>query len=268
MDGEGKKPDGRKNNGRKKGTTVNKIKGKIAPKKDNFGSALVKTNKYQSQTIEEFLKVRDGETFEQWSRRTESRRIHGISKNNNISIAKRGIVEIKPDKLKGMDRTLQLKVLNRFIERPYDYLENYAFILRWASVRYGISKDDIEIAFYFYNKGMFTDSEFNRVCLMLGTVRGVWARFIRNQYVVQSFIITKDDIVKEFEYYQFTNEFLRLLRAVYGALSKINKLTLTARTSSNYKRNVVSPELNEFLEQLNREIIEVDTNKLTPHFKQ
>jgi len=69
------------------------------------------------------------------------------------------------------------------------------------------------------------------------------------------------------EYYQLTAEFSRLLLAVYGGLSKVNKLTLTIRSSAQYKRNVVHKELNDFLEQLNREVDETIKGELTPHFK-
>jgi hypothetical protein len=251
------KKDGRSNNGKRLGSK-NKLQGEIAPKKDRFGSVLAKTSNYQSQTLELFLKRRQGESFEQWNKRTESRRIHGVNKKTHLKIAQKGKVVVKPQVLKGMKRELQLTVVNRFIERPYDYLENYAFVMRWASVRYGISKDDIEIAFFFYNKGMFTKDEFNRVCVQLGTVRGVWSRFVKKPYITKSILVMEDKMVREFEYYQLTSEFLRLLNAIYGALSKVNKLTLTARTSADYKRVVVSPELNEFLTQLNREVDEVN----------
>ena len=216
--------------------------------------------------MEEFLKRREGESFEQWNKRTEKRRIHGVSKKNNITIAKKGKIHISPEKLKGMDRDIQIRIHNRFIERPYNYLENYAFVMRWASVRYGISKDDIEIAFFFYNKGAFSSDEFNRVCVQLGTVRGVWSRWVKKPYVTPLSIVTQESILKETEYYQLTSEFLRLLRAVYGAISKVNKLTLTIRSSASYKRDVVCPELNEFLEQLNREVDQVNNGELKPNF--
>jgi len=51
--------DGRKNNGRRAGTTKNKIQGKIAEKKDNFGSAKEKRNRFQ--TDKQFLKSMDGQ---------------------------------------------------------------------------------------------------------------------------------------------------------------------------------------------------------------
>jgi hypothetical protein len=58
-----------------------------------------------------------------------------------------------------------------------------------------------------------------------------------------------------------------LLLMVYGALSKVNKVTLTIRSSAQYKRNVVHKELNDFLEQLNREVDETIKGELIPHFE-
>jgi len=259
--------DGRKNNGRRAGTTKNKIQGKIAEKKDNFGSAKEKRNRFQTESMEEFLKIREGETFEQWNKRTSEKRLHGVNKKNNLSIAKNGKVVVDRERLTGMAKEKQVRIRHKFIERPYDFLENYAFIMRWASIRYNISKDDIEIAFFFYGKGMFTRDEFTRVCVQLGTVRGVWARFVSKPYITPAVLVTKDNVVKEMEYYQLTAEFSRLLLAVYGGLSKVNKLTLTIRSSAQYKRNVVHKELNDFLEQLNREVDETIKGELTPYFE-
>ena len=259
--------DKRKYNGRKAGTTKNKIQGAFAEKKDAFGSAKEKKNKFQTESMEEFLKIRPGETFEQWEKRTSKKRIHGVTKNNNLSIAKNGKVVIDRERLTGMAKENQVRIRHKFIERPYDFLENYAFIMRWASIRYGISKDDIEIAFFFYGKGMFTKEEFTRVCVQLGTVKGVWTRFINKPYITAAVLVTKDDVVKEMEYYQFTAEFSRLLLAVYGGLSKVNKLTLTIRSSAQYKRNVVHKELNDFLEQLNREVDQTIKGEVTPYLK-
>lgn len=261
------KEDKRKYNGRFAGTTKNKIQGKIAEKKDNFGSAKQKKNRFQTESMEEFLKIKPGETFEQWEKRTSKKRIHGVTKSNNLSIAKNGKVVIDRERLTGMAKEKQIRIRHKFIERPYDFLENYAFIMRWASIRYGISKDDIEIAFFFYGKGMFTKEEFTRVCVQLGTVKGVWTRFVNKPYITAAVLVTKDDVVKEMEYYQFTAEFSRLLLAVYGGLSKVNKLTLTIRSSAQYKRNVVHKELNDFLEQLNREVDQTIKGELTPYLK-
>jgi len=261
------KEDRRKFNGRKAGTTKNKIQGSFAEKKDNFGSAKEKRNKFQTQSMEEFLKIREGETFEQWNKRTSEKRLHGVNKKNNLSIAKNGKVVVDRERLKGMAKEQQVRIRHKFIERPYDFLENYAFILRWASIRYNILKDDIEIAFFFYGKGMFTKDEFTRVCVQLGTVRGVWSRFINKPYITPAVLVTKDNVVKEMEYYQLTAEMSRLLLAVYGGLSKVNKLTLTIRSSAQYKRNVVHKELNDFLEQLNREVDETIKGELIPYFE-
>jgi len=261
------KEDKRKFNGRKPGSK-NKVKGQIVGEVKKFASEKVNRDKYQSQTLEEFLQRREGETFEQWNKRTAKKRIHGVNKDNKIKVAARGKIYVEAEKLKGMNKEVQIRIRSKFTERPYDFLENYAFIMRWASIRYGIAKEDIEIAFFFYNKGAFSQEEFNRVCIQLGTVRGLWSRWIKKPYITQGIIVTQENIVKEMGYYQLTAEFLRLLRSIYEALSKVNKLTLTIRSSANYKRNVVPHELNEFLQSLNRDIDDVINGKLKPHFKQ
>ena len=96
------KEDKRKFNGRKPGSK-NKVKGKIVGEVKKFASEKVNLDKYQSQNLENFLQRREGETFEEWNKRTSKKRIHGIAKDNKIKIAKSGKIHIEPLKLKGMD---------------------------------------------------------------------------------------------------------------------------------------------------------------------
>ena len=260
--------DKRKYNGRKSGTTKNKVSGEIVKKERKVGSIAKAKNTYQSETMEEFLKVRQGETLEQWKKRTERRRLVGQVKDSKISIAKNGKMEIKKDVLTGMDKEIQIKILARFRERPFDYLKNYAYIMRWASTRYNVFKDDIEILFVLYDEGPFTRSEFDRICIRLGTVRGVFSRFIKKGYISQYSLVTKDNEVKQFDYYQLTSEVLRMLKATYEAISKVNKMTLTIRSSAEYKRNAPPKALEEYLTQLNNEVDQVNNGLLKPHFKE
>lgn len=109
--------DGRKNNGRRAGTTKNKIQGKIAEKKDNFGSAKEKRNRFQTESMEEFLKIRPGETFDQWNKRTSEKRLHGVNKKNNLKIAKNGKVVIDRERLTGMAKEKQVRIRHKFIEQ-------------------------------------------------------------------------------------------------------------------------------------------------------
>lgn len=260
--------DKRKYNGRKSGTTKNKVQGEIVKKEFKVGSVKKRKNTYQSETMEEFLKVRPGETLKEWEKRTEKRRLVGQVKDNKISVAKNGKLEVRKEVLTGMDKELQIKVLNRFREKPYDYLKNYAYIMRWASTRYGVFKDDIEIGFIFYDQGAFTRNEFERACIRLGTVRGVFSRFLKKGYLSQYSLVSKEGLVTQFEYYQLTVEFLRMLKATYEAISKVNKMTLTIRSSAEYKKNPPPKELEEYLIQLNNEVDQVNNGQLKTHFKE
>jgi len=209
--------------GRKKGMTKNRFPGMIREKKRKVGSVKKKEDTYQAETKAEFLKVREGETEEQWKKRTGRKRF--TQSNNKIRGLRKGRVYSYANKLRASEKLVCNAVRTRFAEKPYDFMKVYALILRWASVKHNVSKDDLEIGYYFYNGYHFSFKEFNDICIQLGTVRGVFSRFKKKGYIV-SIAVEVDGAMRESGYFVLSIEFSNIIRSIYGALTKTIPMTL------------------------------------------
>ena len=237
-----------------RGMKNRKYKRKVIRKKrvKKTNSAQKELNDYQAKTRKEFLKRKAGESQEQWEKRTRRRRLFGVNKTNDISIASDGKMVSYGRKLNGVKRENKLIIKTRFIEKPFDFLKCYAFVMRWASVRYDVLKEDIELGYYFYDGEPFTKEDFVLACIQLGTVRGVFNRFYRSGYIMPISIISRAGVIKNTEYYSLTMEFQYLIKRVYGVLSKVTPMMLTNRSELGKQ----SDELKEMLIKMNEDIEE------------
>jgi len=250
--------DKRKKNGRKKGSS-NKLKGEIKDKVNLPNSARAGFRNESNINSAEFMKVLPGETQEEWELRTRKRR-NNVHFNKKIKVAKNGsllLIEKKLSKV-GRDRKISMQV--EFIERPHVFLENYAFVMRWATVKYDILKDDIELGMVFYRKKTFTKEEFDYVCSQLGAVRGVWSRFKKKEYVVNMSIMSSDGIIKETEHYSLSLWFANAIKRIYGMITKTTPIILNKRL--DYPRMEV--ELIEKIEEMNQEIYDILSGNKKP----
>lgn len=245
--------DKRKYNGRRKGS-ANEIQGQIKDKNITPNSSKTDFRDESNLSTSEFLKVRKGESQEDWEKRTKKKRVHRSSeKKFPIKVAQNGRLVISKRAAKNSNKLMQLKILVRFHERPFDFLKMYAFVMRWASVRFGIVKDDIELGYYFYEGTPFTKEEFEHYCAMLGAVRGLFSRFVKKGYLSNISITTDAGKIKETEYYQLSMAFNNVLSRVYDLISKTNPVN----TKENWTVKKVNPDLRLEIEKMNDEIYEI-----------
>jgi len=241
---------GNKNNGRKVGSK-NKLQGELKPKENIYGSIKGEDKSlYQGLTRKEFLQVRAGESFEKWEERTMRKRIFGRTKDNSINVAQNGKLHVFSRKLPGMKKEVQLVMKSIINERMFDFFRAYSAIMRWASVRYDILKDDIEIAFFFYNGHPFTKEEFHQYCIVLGTVRGVFPRFLRKGYLKPISIISSKGNVVDTQYYCLSLGLTMLITRIYSIIAKLDKM------QTDDRRGKLSDELKQFIIKLNDEVNE------------
>ena len=121
----------------------------IKKKRKKPNSAKKDLSDYQDKTRKDFLKRMAGESQEEWEDRTKRRRVFGVSGHNKIKIARNGQMKAYKRPLKGKAKEIKLTVSTRFLERPFEYLQCYAFIMRWAAIRHDVLKDDIELGYFF-----------------------------------------------------------------------------------------------------------------------
>lgn len=252
---ENKKPEPKKR-GRFSGMkSKNKKRGLYKKKPKRPNSSKKALNDYQDTTRKEFLRRVVGETQEEWEKRTARKRIYGVSAKNKIRISSNGEMRAFRRNLQGKVKETKLIITTRFLERPFEYLKCYAFIMRWACVRFDAVKDDVELGYYFYGGEPFTKEEFLQACMQLGTVRGVFNRFWRNGYIMPCSIISRSGTIKNTEYFSLSIEFILLIKRIYAVISKVAPMQL----GTKHHRTKQNEELMELLIKMNTEIEETIT---------
>ena len=252
--------DKRKSNSRKLGSK-NKIQGQIAKAPRKTASVKKDNSDYSALTNEEFLKVREGETQKQWEQRTRKRRPisltnHHSKRDKEIEFLPNGTLRFHRRKLEGLTRHTKTSILVKYHEKPHDFMKNYSLVMRWASIKYAMMKDDIEIGFYFYDHEPFTKETFNRYCVQLGTVRGVFARFYKSGYInpieIDMGPYRKSETVKV---YTLSFEFISKIRKIYEVIAQLVPVTLTMQKGKKLVDKDLTDELLKMYDEANEIIV-------------
>jgi hypothetical protein len=249
------KKDGRANNGRKAGTTKNKVQGQITKAPRKTGSQKKDDSNYTALTNDEFLKVREGETQQEWEKRTKKRRPLKLDNGRNkvskeINFLPNGSIQYERKKLTGLRAQTKTIIVKNILERPHNFMKHYALVMRWASIRFGITKDCLEIGFYFYDREPFTIQEFNLYCIQLGTVRGMFSKFYQNGYVYPiSVDLGEYRESKDIRIYSLSVEFLSAIKRTYDVIAKLVPVSLNQKKGERIKEKDLTDELLKMYEE-------------------
>ena len=126
-------------------------------------SLLTNITPRQEKIREQVLKVREGETLKDWNRRTYNYRVISFEELQSTSWGRRKLMK-EMTKIKKYDKARN-KSIHRFFlkERHFCYMTNYSFVMNWARAKYLVEKEDLEIAFMFFNYTYpFTKEQFDQ----------------------------------------------------------------------------------------------------------
>ncbi len=172
---------------------------------------------YQLRTQEEFLKVRPGESKEAWLHRTRFRRVRTEEELATTKAGKRKLYLLQTKK----KNSYKNKIVIRNIEKDFNFLKYYVFIINWASIHYNIPQTDLELAFHFYENVPFSKDEFVNKCLLVNNLKGnTFNRFKNEGYIIE--FRTKqggmDDAVCN-NLYKLSRKFINVLTAIYEKIA-------------------------------------------------
>lgn len=213
---------------------------------------------YQKRTMNEFMKVREGETQEQWLKRTDRRRIKTNAERLELT-------DTHPLKLavKKSERRLKEKkereIYYRLRERDFDFMKYYGIVITYFSFKYSIRVEDYSVGFYFYSNIPFTRNRFeNALKLISGGHTGKLKRFI-DDGLVEEIINSKNPKKEHTNLYRLTNVFVRKLCQVYDVLGQMNTIQLKQPILAD-----MHPELKQMIQDMNDFIMDVKSGKQQP----
>jgi hypothetical protein len=216
---------------------------------------------WQKKDLEEFLKVRPGETSAQWRRRTMKRRVLSDEELAQTTAGKKKILLVKRKKAKRKkrnDKYLDKTQVINVQDSKHDFLKHYLPIISFISVKHGISIDDLHLAYYFHNHPPFTRDQFNNKCrLFVKGEKGVIKRFYENGYIVRH---NKDRVVrniyqlKDDSLFRLSREMRSIINEVYALLSKEREIKIK---EGDFKPTMKKPEqqgITDWLFEMNKHI--------------
>ena len=220
-----------------------------------------KLSAYQRRTHKNFMKVRPGETQEQWLHRTRFRR---MLSPEELQTYKKGKKDIRPregDSKKRRRRIKNQRLLDKEIiiqieKKDYGFLRNLPLIMSWASAKYDVANMDLQIGLLFYNNSFpFTQEQFDqRLCILPSPQRN-FARFKRLGYV-KEVKNRRKYFEKEVEYgtglYLLSAKFNKAIEDVYNKMILLGAFGNIGNPINYRKKNLRTEEEKNIFEELKK----------------
>jgi len=215
---------------------------------------------YQKRTNAEFLKVREGETKEQWLKRTRRRRVKEIDEVKELATTHPLRIHFRNRERISTERNNQY-IMVQALEREFDFMRYYGIVINYYSIKYGIRTGDFQIGFYFFSNIPFTKDRFENACVLhFGDSQGKLTRFLKNGYLEDVYNLQKkyngDDKKVKTNLYRFTKEFINKLTTIYRTLGKMNGLTLYRPPLKG-----LPPEVKQLIIDMNDEVQDIQTGR-------
>jgi len=221
-------------------------------------------SEYQLRTMTEFMKVKEGETLQQWQKRTDRRRVKEIDEIKEMALMSPLRV-----RLRSRERNV-IASKNKFIivqpvDREFDFMRYYGIVINFYAIKYGIRKEDLEVGFYFYSNIPFTRDRFNNAMVLItGSNGGKLNRFLKNGYM-EEIIKTKKRLNAPDKYvktslYKLTKLFVEKLTYIYRTLGKMNAIKMEQHDNSSIL-SPLPPEAKQMIQDMNDEIMDIQTGR-------
>lgn len=184
----------------------------------------------QKKNMNEFMKVREGETLEQWRKRTEKRRVKELDEIQELALMNPLRILVRNRERHSIATKNKYKTIQT-VEREFDFMRYYGIVINYYSIKHGIRVEDLQLGFYFYSNIPFSKDRFdNAAVLHFGTSDKKLLHFIKSGYV-EELIHTKKrynlpDVHEKMHIFQLTKNFVHKLTTIYRTLAKMNAIPM------------------------------------------
>ena len=225
------------------------------------GKPKANLTQFQLKKFNERLKLRDGETREQWEKRTARWRVQSEEEIKRLPATNKLSVVMRRTQKKSIESQNKYLIAKR-IPREFDFMKYYATVANFYSIKYGLRKDDMEVGFFFFDNIPFTRERFENACVLgTGTASGKFSRFLKSGYILpvmhRTLKLGQPYKSKATDLYHFNKGFINKLTMIYRVLGKMNTIRM-------YHEKTITPlndELREMIYEMNMEILEIQKGK-------
>jgi hypothetical protein len=147
------------------------------------------------------------------------------------------------------------------IEKDFNFLKYYIFIINWAAVKFNIRQTDLELGFHFYENVHFTKEEFINKCrLFTHSNERYFKRFLDSHYIYELKTIRGGYTQPQsLGIYRLSARFINVLTAIYDKL--------TFEEPHDFKPSLerkIPPELEAVLIEMAQENTDIINGKKQP----
>lgn len=214
----------------------------------------------QKRNMNKFMAVREGETEEQWRKRTAHRRVIEYDEALEHSYMSKVRVMARAEERKSIE------IKNRFVlvkplVKDFDFMRYYGIVINYSCIKYGISVEDLQMGFYFYSNIPFTKERFNNAAVLhYGTNHKKLSVFIKNGYIEEILftkkVFERPDKIEKTNLYKLTKGFVALLTYIYRTLARMNGIRIPQPTLTP-----LPPEAKQIIMDMNDEIMDIQTGR-------
>lgn len=215
----------------------------------------------QLKRYNKFMQVKEGETHEQWQKRTRRYRVvedeeaQALPAMNKYRIRYRKKEKSRREYQNSWHRD-QSKL------RDHNYLKYYGVVMNFFSIKYNIRKDYLEMFMFFYENDPFTRSRFeNAAVLICGSSKDVFKIFSHMGYIYQMVTYDIDDknneVAHELGLYKLNNNTVRMITTIYKVISMEKVISMHSQPALS----VMSKDEKSIFMEMNQEINEIMTGK-------
>jgi hypothetical protein len=209
----------------------------------------------QLKNHEDFMKVRENETPEQWYKRTEHRRTRQA---NTKLKAELGLFSIEAYPYK-QESELGIKTETiRYVLPSINFIKYIGFVKNFYVKRYGFVNSELELMFYLYDMGFFTKKEIEEANnLMLDRVPKVMIT-LSNRKIISEKLFENGE---KSGLFQLNSNIKRIVSKFYidllffSDIKEFNKSKKTVMHGPDYKKTI-----QEKINEMTRQIIDIEEN--------
>jgi hypothetical protein len=221
-----------------------------------FSFANGRINPEQKEDYENFMKVREGETHEQWIERTKFKRMTRVKDLQTRKVKKKTIHSLASARRRNdYQRSLEKSIKIQIAKKDFGFLRNLVNVLYWASAKYDVENHYLQIGLLFYNDGYpFSKDQFKqRLCMMTGNTDKAFHQFKIRGYikeVIDKKLHFEKAVLKGTGLFMLSDKFNYIIKQVYDKLVLLggfdnfgNPYILTTDELDSPRENAIFEEL-------------------------
>jgi hypothetical protein len=226
------------------------------PYKRRFSFVNGRIDPQQKDDYEDFMKVKEGETHDQWIERTKFKRVAPIRKlQSRKSRYKTVYSNVRQKKRSAYQKMLDEMIKIHITKRDYGFMRNLVNVLYWASAKYDVENHFLQIGLLFYNDAYpVTKDQFKqRLCMMTGNTDKAFHQFKIRGYlkeIMDKKLYFEKEVTKKTGLFMLSDKLNGIMREIYekmvllGAFENFGKpLILNSKVLDSPEEKAIFEEL-------------------------